>query len=108
MTPRRAWTAKEDRILAAMYPNTGADGLAATGLLPGRTRDAIRVRAHYLGVTDLRPQKRRNGRKGEDPAPTELAARAREIREGWYAERASIARHRTLKRLKRLAGAVAG
>ncbi len=46
------WEPAEDAIIAERYPNVGASGLVA--LLPGRTANAIALRANRLGVERTR------------------------------------------------------
>lgn len=49
------WTTEEDAILYANYDKTGIE---LEGVIPNRSRQAINMRRHYLGITKKCPQRR--------------------------------------------------
>ena len=63
---KREWTDEEKRVLREHYPTLGLSGLIEAGLLPGRTRNAIRVKAAELEIVTPRPSVSR--KPPEEPA----------------------------------------
>ncbi len=71
-----SWTADEDTILAAHYPDWGGDWDGWAALLPGRSMASIRSRAHKLDLR-MTPEavSARRARGGSAASEARVAAR---------------------------------
>lgn len=76
-----SWTAGEDTLLAAHYPDWGGDWDGWAALLPGRSMASIRSRAHKLGLR-MAPEAVSARRARGGIAASEARVAARDGREG--------------------------
>lgn len=60
----RKWKEEEDKIIKGLYPENGA--IPCLPLLPGRTRDAIVLRAGHLGIRMTRQHNKWDHKKYEE------------------------------------------